>query len=87
MSGLSYDLCLKVGAVKFNLQVIMPLQNYFVMFWGKNLLPPASMTLSKVEYKPNCGKMLEGSNWGKQAFHPGGVARDSLSRFVPWKLV
>lgn len=73
MSGLSYDLCLKLGAVKFRLQVIMPLQNYFVVFWGKNLLPPTSMIISRVEYKPNCSKMLEGSNWGKQAFHPGGV--------------
>lgn len=70
--GLSYDLCLKLGAVKFRLQVIMPLQIYFVVFWGKNLLPPTSMIISRVEYKPNC-KMLEGSNWGKQAFHPGGV--------------
>lgn len=48
--GLSYDLCLKLGAVKFRLQVIMPLQNYFVVFWGK-----------------------KSANWGKQAFHPGGV--------------
>ena len=39
VSGLSYDLCLKLGAVKFRLQVIMPLQNYFVVFWGKSASP------------------------------------------------
>ena len=40
VSGLSYDLCLKLGAVKFRLQVIMPLQNYFFVFWEKKSASP-----------------------------------------------